>query len=246
MVGLTIQIPTAVSAEPVGSLISMPDGSISTIASGNTAKLEIINDGNHAISQNGESKSIGASTSGDKIDESLKFDSSKIGFDNMFANTGKSSFSAKITSNAGMLGGFIFGAVLVVCGIVCLIWLHLPQLGLALIIAGIAVIALAVVVASFAWLFVLMVILGVGFAIYMVWKANKAKVADTTATTVITGIENGSKIGPADLPIPIDAADYAKVQVYIDATVKAIKAQVAKLDSKNGGKVSSFLEKIGI
>jgi len=234
------------SSAITGSIIPLPNGENAIIAKDSVAKIRIkgtVDNGSRTIDSNGESKSIGATSSGDKIDEQLKFDKSNLSLGDMFGTTGASSFKAKIVSNPGICIVIMLGVALIIGGILCMLWLKLPGLGFALIAAGIVTVIIGVLIQSAVWVFVLAGIIGLGVLGWLLWSSYLSKFHKTVATTVTNGVEDGDTISPADLPMIVDPAKYAEYQLVINGAITALKTKIQKRSEAAKGVVAKFLGK---
>lgn len=97
-------------------------------------------------------------------------------------------YSASLMTNNGPLLIIIFGSLCVVGGIVCAIYFN-KKLGIYVGIAGAVLIVIGLTFASFPWIGLLLMPLGIGGVIYFWLRAKKGKDKDITLTSIIGGIE---------------------------------------------------------
>lgn len=138
---------------------------------------------------------------------------------------------AQAEADVSVTSTILIGIFLIVAGVLVWLWLKMPGLGLALAVAGIAIITIGVVMKSAPWLFVVgfLVCLGLGgFILYTAWRH---KTQAGTASAAIQAIQKIKELGPADLSMTFDPKQLDLVQRVIDATEKAIIANLQVINS---------------
>jgi hypothetical protein len=159
----------------------------------------------------GGSSSIGATASGQKIDERLKFESPKLSLKTAWTfftgEGGSADFRAKLIGNSGAaLSLIILGALLIAGGVVILIWFK-SSIGWALIAAGITLIVVAVVVDQYPWVLLIVAVVGLGAVAYFLYSKYFAVKAKTVLTQVVDGGEEFKALLAASQTFAQDVKD---------------------------------------
>jgi len=99
-------------------------------------------------------------------------------------------YKASLSVNNGPLLILVVGCLCLIGGIVCWIKRWGGKLGIALVIGGAALIVIALTFASFPWVGLLLIPIGIGAVVYLWWRAKKGEDKSTALKTIVGAVDN--------------------------------------------------------
>jgi hypothetical protein len=187
----------------------------------------------------GTGTGIGLNSAGGTISDKLNFAPNTVDLGSLKGTSGGGSLTSRITGfspSSGMVAWALVGGLLIVVGIVVCIWLKSFALGGSLIAAGLALIAVGVLVTDYPW--VLAVAAGVMLIVggIILYEEYGKGLFTTAATDAIKAIEAAGTITPDMLAnveqlgadaVTLTTAEYPQAQKIISAVETWIKTTVA-------------------
>jgi hypothetical protein len=111
------------------------------------------------------------------------------------------------------------GALLLVAGIVVFLWLKQTGLGVALALAGVAVVATGVLIATYPWVFLLPIVLLVAGGVWFIFYAKSHGGMLASLQAIVTGVEKA----PADASAAVKASIASSGGLSVKSVITAIK-----------------------
>ena len=144
------------------------------------------------------------------------------------ASAGAFSYTAKGLASRGPVIICVLGGLMFAGGAVCF-FLWNKKLGLVVGVAGLALILVGAMLERYPWVALALPVLGIGAAVYFLWRARQGKRTEQSLNAVVTGVAKLEKDSP-------NSAELAKQKIGEDAGDKdgPVRATIRKVKKKLG------------